>query len=210
MFRWSPFQINFSQQSRSRNVHIKKKIAFVQCLDDLHFKCICHKQSESGSGFKIMARAGSGSEKNKKSFRIHNTDFYLTIHVETFHEFALLEEDILSETLWQFIWLREGGNVPFIRVIRLQQIASCPVVPAVRWPGSHPCRTSASRDWRMPTAVQPLPAAQQAWGSAPRDWEADPAVPTRSQVCSCTHTSVGFGEQSDLFCAGRDSNDWRI
>ncbi len=35
-------------------------------FDDLHFKCIFHKQSESGSeaGSEIKAKVGSGSEKS--------------------------------------------------------------------------------------------------------------------------------------------------
>jgi hypothetical protein len=57
-------------------MHRLKKISFLQCLDDLHFKCIFHKQSgsesgtESGSesgtesGSEIKVKVGSGSEKN--------------------------------------------------------------------------------------------------------------------------------------------------
>jgi hypothetical protein len=45
-----------------------EKFAFLLCLDDKHFKCLFHKQSESGfeseSGSEIKAKLGSGSEKN--------------------------------------------------------------------------------------------------------------------------------------------------
>ncbi len=48
-------------------MHRLKKISFLRCLDDLHFKCIFHKQSgsESGteSGSEIKVKVGSESEK---------------------------------------------------------------------------------------------------------------------------------------------------
>ncbi len=59
MFRLSAVQINFSKQSGSKNVQILKKISFLQCLEDLHFKCIYHKQARS----EIKVKLGSGSEK---------------------------------------------------------------------------------------------------------------------------------------------------
>ncbi len=42
-----------------------KKFAFLRRLDDLHFKCIFHEQS--GSGSEIKVKVGSGSEKKKKN-----------------------------------------------------------------------------------------------------------------------------------------------
>ncbi len=42
----------------------KKKMAFLRCSDDLHFKYIFHKQSGSESGSEIKAKVGSGSEIN--------------------------------------------------------------------------------------------------------------------------------------------------
>jgi hypothetical protein len=64
MFR-SAVQMNFSKQSRSKNVQILKKFAFLQCVDDLQFKCIFNKQSgsESESGSKIEVKTRPGSEK---------------------------------------------------------------------------------------------------------------------------------------------------
>ncbi len=46
-----------------------KKFAFFQCLDDMQFKCIFHKQS--GSESEIKVKAGYGKEEKK--IRIHNT-----------------------------------------------------------------------------------------------------------------------------------------
>jgi hypothetical protein len=65
MFRWSAVQLNFSKLSWSKNVQNFKKFAFLQCLDDVQFKCIFHKQSESRSEIKVKARSwyGSGPEK---------------------------------------------------------------------------------------------------------------------------------------------------
>jgi hypothetical protein len=50
-----------SKQSGSKNVDFKK-FAFLQCLDDLQFKYIFHKQS--GSEIKVKAGSRYGSEKN--------------------------------------------------------------------------------------------------------------------------------------------------
>jgi hypothetical protein len=58
--------MNFSKPSGSKNVQILKKFAILQCLDDLHFKCIFHKQSGSEPGSEIKVKVGSGSEKKNK------------------------------------------------------------------------------------------------------------------------------------------------
>ncbi len=61
MFRWSAVQISVSRQYGSKNVGIDfKKFVFLQCLEDLHFKYIFLKQSESD----IKVKVGSGSEIN--------------------------------------------------------------------------------------------------------------------------------------------------
>ncbi len=84
-----------------KNVQILKKLAFMQCLDDLQFKliflnnlaflqcldhlnflCIFHKQagSESGSGSEIKVKVGSGSEKKKKK-KFGSTTLVVTMKI---------------------------------------------------------------------------------------------------------------------------------
>jgi hypothetical protein len=66
--------MNCSKQSGSKKVDFKN-LVFLRCLDDLHFKCIFHKQAGSGleSGSEIRVKVGSGSEKKK--FNNNNNNF---------------------------------------------------------------------------------------------------------------------------------------
>lgn len=59
MFILSAVYIYFSSTIGIQNVQIKKNKNFFRCLDDLQFKIFFHKQSGTGNGSEIKAKAKS-------------------------------------------------------------------------------------------------------------------------------------------------------